>query len=264
MFCEIHGCLVDFRGCPECSIENSSPSQIENGCENCGHINFFENKEGLLSCKECKLEHELIPDMDGHVRKSYTSIYELFQRNSFYPYFWVKERTTGEIIFVIDIHEKETGISKWRISDGVFIAKFDHSGKEIPIFRTTRKDTRSKGGKRYRPYISGGYSTAGVDNSTLPKNFGFMFGEENDEDWREIERPFKEVHINSTIEDLVEQAFTRYHNTNNRFHNNSGEEMASEKQKAFLMSDKLSYQGDVEKLTKRQAGKIITRKTGRR
>ncbi len=251
MFCQIHGCLIDFRGCPECNIEKKTTLEIENGCNDCGTTRFFENKDGLLSCKECKLEHELIPDMDGHLRKSYTSVYELFRRNSFYPYFWAKERVTGDIIFVIDIHEKETGISKWLITDGVFIAKFDHSGKEIPIFKI------GKGGKRYRPYISGGYSTAGVDNSTLPKNFGFMFGEENDEDWRRIERPLKEININSTIENLVEQAFVR-------FHNESSEEMATEKQKAFLMSDKLSYQGDIEKLTKRQAGKIITRKTGKK
>ncbi len=62
-------------------------------------------------------------------------VYELFRRNSFYPYFWAKERITGDIIFVIDIHEKETGISKWLISDGIFIAKFNHNGTEIPIFR---------------------------------------------------------------------------------------------------------------------------------
>ena len=49
MFCDIHGCLIDFRGCPECSIENSSTSQIENGCENCGHSIFFENKDGLMA-----------------------------------------------------------------------------------------------------------------------------------------------------------------------------------------------------------------------
>ena len=248
MFCEIHRCLVDFRGCPECSIENSSPFQIENGCENCGHINFFENKEGLLSCKECKLEHELIPDMDGHVRKSYTSIYELFQRYSFYPYFWAKERSTGEIIFVIDVHEKETGISKWRISDGVFIAKFDHSGKELPIFRLTTI-SKTRGSRKYRPYVSGNYGSAGVDTSILPKNFGFILGEEFEEDWRMIEAPFKEPEINSTIENLVNQAFDRFH----------AEDMATENQKRFLMSKKLSYQGDVEKLTKKQAGKIITR-----
>ena len=247
MFCDIHGCLIDFRGCPECSIENSSTNQMENGCENCGHSIFFENKDGLISCKECKLEHELVPDMDGYVRKSYTGIYELFQRNSFYPYFWAKERSTGEIIFVIDVHEKESGISKWLLSDGVFVAKFDHSGKEIPIFRLGKK------GRKYRPYVSGNYDTAGVDNSILPKNFGFMFGEEWDEDWRIIEVPFKEPEINSTIENLVDQAF-------NRFHNNPNEDMASEAQKKYLMSDKLSYQGDVEKLTRDQARKIITRK----
>jgi|GEM_PF-2132957 len=258
MFCQIHGCLVDFRGCPECNIENKSILNIENGCIDCGHTKFFENKELLLSCKKCKLEHEFIPEMDGHLRKCYASVYELFQRNSFYPYFWAKERITGDIIFVIDIHEKETGISKWLISDGIFIAKFNYNGTEIPIFR------RGKGGKRYRPYVSGTYSTAGVDNSILPKNFGFMFGDEQDEDWRRIERPLKEIDINSAIENLVEQAFTRFHKNENNFHGNNGEEMATEKQKAFLMSDKLSYQGDIEKLTKRQARKIITRKTGKK
>ena len=255
MFCETHGCLIDFRGCPECNIENNSIKEFENGCIDCGHRKFFENKNQLLSCKKCKLEHEIIPETDGHLRKCYTSIYELFRRNSFYPYFWAKERFSGDTIFVIEVHEKQTGISKWLISDGVFIAKFDHSGKQLPIFKT------GKGGKKYRPYISGGYSTAGVDNSTLPKNFGFMFGEESDEDWRRIDLPFKEIKIDLKTEDLIEQAFVQYHNINNGFATNNNEEMATERQKAFLMSEKLSYQGDIERLTKRQAGKIITRKT---
>ncbi len=65
--------------------------------------------------------------------------------------------------------------------------------------------------------LAGTYSTAGVDSSILPKNFGFMFGDEQDEDWRRIERPLKEIDINSAIENLVEQAFTRFHKNENKF-----------------------------------------------
>ena len=81
-----------------------------------------------------------------------------------------------------------------------------------------------------------------------------MFGEEFDEDWRIIEKPFNEPKITSTVESLVNQALKR-------FQNNKDEDMATEKQKRYLMSKKLSYQGDVEKLTREQARKIITRKT---
>ena len=105
MFCEIHGCLMDFRGCPECAIEDSGAFQAENGCEECGCSDFVGAKDGLLSCKECKTEHERIPDREEYVRRAYTSIYELFQRNSFYPYFWAKDRATGEIVYVLEIQE---------------------------------------------------------------------------------------------------------------------------------------------------------------
>ena len=142
MFCEIHGCLIDFRGCPECAIEESEAFRSENGCEECGCSDFIGAKDGLLSCKECKIEHERIPEREEYVRRAYTSIYELFQRNFFYPYFWAKERTTGEIVYVLEIQEAPTGIARWNVSEGVFVAKFNSKGEETPIFRL------GKGGKK--------------------------------------------------------------------------------------------------------------------
>ena len=250
MFCDIHGCLLDFRGCPECAIEATASIHAENVCEECGYNEFKGAKEGLLSCNKCKIEHEHIPDQDGFVRRAYTSVYQLFIRNFYQPYFWAKERSTGEIIYVIEAHEKPSGISDWNLSDGIFVAKFDHKGGEIPIFRKGRR------GKKYRPFVSGNYNHPGIDTSSLPKNFGFMFGEEFDEDWRRIEEPFKEPRIDSSVQNIVDGAFYRYHNR--------GKEMASESQKRYLTSKKLGYTGDVDKLTMGQAGKLISKLSNRR
>ena len=250
MFCEIHGCLLDFRGCPECALEEADSIRAENRCSECGSSDFKGAKDGLLSCSDCKLEHERVPNQDGFVRKAYTSVYQLFRRNSYHPYFWAKERLSGEIIYVIEVHEKPSGIRNWALSDGIFIAKFDHRGREVPIYRI------GSGGMKYRPYVSGNWSDTGVDRSPLPKNFGFMFGEVFDEDWRIIEEPFKAPKIDSIVRDLVDRAFYQYHNR--------GKQMATEKQKRFLASKKLGYTGDVDKLTMGQAGKLITRLSKRR
>jgi len=253
MFCEIHECLMDFRGCPKCAIEDSESFQAENGCEECGCSDFVGAKDGLLSCKECKTEHERIPDREGYLRRAYTSIYELFKRNSYYPYFWAKERSTSEIVYVLEIQELPTGIQNWNISNGVFVAKYNSKGDGKPIFRL------GKGGKKYRPYVSGNHNDAGVDRSPLPKNYGFMFGEEFDEDWRMIEEPFNEPSINSTFQGIIDQAFDKY-----RTRNGMKTEMATESQKRYLCSKKLGYEGDVEKLTKRQASDLISRLSGSR
>tara|TARA_B100001250_G_scaffold149222_1_gene127814 strand:+ start:3895 stop:4650 length:756 start_codon:yes stop_codon:yes gene_type:complete len=249
MFCDIHGCLLVMGECPECSVEDSASFRAENGCEQCGCSDFVGAKEGLLSCKECKTEHEKDPGRDGFVRRAYTSVYHLFQRNHYHPYFWAKDRTTSEIIYVLEVHEKPTGISRWNISDGVFIAKYDHGGKEIPILRT------GKGGKKYRPYVSGNYLDSGVDRSPLPKNYGFMLGEEFDDDWRMIDEPFKEPPFNQTFQEIIDMSFHRYHER--------GSEMATEKQKAYLSSKRLGYTGDLENLTRGQARNLITKLSGK-
>ena len=249
MFCEIHGCLIDFRGCPECSFEKSASFQSENDCEGCGSSEFVDMEDGTYSCKKCKTIHEQVPNQDGYVRRAYTSVYDLFKRNGYYPEFWAKEKSTGEIIFVIEVHEKESGISRWQLSDGVFVARYNHDGKESPIFRLGSR------GKPYRPHI-GFYNDSGVDRSPLPKHFGFMLGDYYDDDWMEIEGPFSPPIITSTHLVHIDNAFDRFHNKRL--------DMASEKQKSFLLSKRLGYRGDVEKLTRNQARKIITKLTGER
>ena len=249
MFCEIHGCLVDFRGCPQCSFENSASFQSENDCEECDSSEFVDMGDGTYSCKKCKTKHEQVPNQDGYVRRAYTSVYELFKRNGYYPEFWAKQKSTGQIIFVIDVHEKESGISRWQLSDGVFVAKYNHDGKESPIVR------RGREGKSYRPYI-GLYRDRGVDRSPLPKHFGFMLGDYYDDDWIEIEEPFSPPIITSTHLEHIDNAFDTFHS--------KGLDMATENQKSYLLSKRLNYEGDVEKLTINQARKIITKLTGKR
>ena len=248
MFCEIHGCLLDFRGCPQCSFEKSASFQSENDCEECDSSEFVDMGDGTYSCKKCKTAHEQVPNQEGYLRRAYTSVYELFKRNGYYPEFWAKQKSTGQIIFVIDVHEKESGISRWQLSDGVFVARYDHDGKESPIVRLGR------GGKPYRPYI-GLYRDAGVDRSPLPKHFGFILGD-YDDDWIKIEEPFRPPIITSTHSGHIDNAFDKFHSKRL--------DMATEKQKSYLLSKRLNYGGDVEKLTRDQARKLITKLTRER
>ena len=245
MFCEIHDCLVDYRGCPECLKDDWPKFISNNGCSECGNFNFLISEEKLYICDKCKTEHEIIPDQEGYLRKAYVTIYELFKRNKFQPYFWAKEKVTGELAFILEIYEMQTGIRKWTISDGIFMAKYNHLGNEIDVFRW------GKGRKSYRPFVSGSWEKPGIDSSILPKNFGFMLGEELDEDWKIHSVEFKSPTINDNYKFVIDQCFARFRERNL--------EMATEKQKEFLKSKKIGYLGDVEKLTKLQAQKILTR-----
>ena len=77
-----------------------------------------------------------------------------------------------------------------------------------------------------------------------------------DDDWIKIEEPFRPPIITSTHLEHIDNAFVTFHSMRL--------DMATEKQKSYLLSKRLNYGGDVEKLTRDQARKIITKLTRER
>ena len=241
MFCEVHGDLLVLGKCKKCEMPSFSS---KSPCIKCGKNNF-SIKEDIILCPNCNIKYEIIPGSENLLRTLYSDVYTLYKRNEYNLPLWAQEKFSGDIIFIIEIHEKRDEGGKL-ISDGILVAMYNSKGQEKAILR------KGKYGKSYRPII-GNRDDFGINKFLTSSNIGFTKSVFH-EDWKKIERPFKPPfnleNIPIDIQDELDSFMTKYHSFT--------DDPITIKQIEFLK--KLGYKNsNLEKLTKQEATIEINR-----
>ncbi len=221
MFCEIHGELLGFGGiCASCEHNTLPEFKTKEICIKCKISNFVIDDENI-SCANCKEDFYIKENTENILLPTYTTVYELYKRNSFQLPIWAQERRSKEIIYLLEVREKEERKTNQLISNGILVARFDRKGKKKPIITIDKKGS-------YRPIIS---EPGEFTKYNTESHIGFLSSVDQ-KNWREIESSIKPPvdfdNIDQVIQDEIELFMTKFSNYKPR-------KDITEPQKAFLM-----------------------------
>lgn len=229
VFCELHGQLLGFGGkCSICEL-NALPSfKTEQECKKCKISNFLIDEIGNILCGKCKEEFYIKKNTEDTLVTVYTTVYELYKRNYFQLPIWAQERKTKEIIFIVEVREKEDTQTNLPISDGILVARYDKNKKKLPILKSGARG-------KYRPVIS---STGEYTEYITESHIGFIESVDM-KDWKQIDSnikpPFDLENMNSELLDEIDLFMTKFRNYN-------PVSRITAKQEQFLI--KLGFDGD--------------------
>ena len=244
MFCDLHGQLLGFGGiCSICEL-NSLPSfKTEQKCIKCNISNFVIDEINNISCGKCKEEFYIKENTEDTLLTVYTTVYDLYKRNYFQLPIWAEERKTGEIIFLVEVREKEDSGTNLPISDGILVARYDRNKKKLPILKSGARG-------EYRPIIS---KTGEYTEYITESYIGFIESVEM-KDWKQIESkikpPFDLENIDLKLQNEIDLFMIK-------FRNHSPVRNITAKQEEFLI--RLGFDGDWSSLDSSNVSREIER-----
>jgi len=206
MFCEIHGELLSFGGrCASCDHNTLPEFKTDEICFKCKISNFVIDDD-KISCAKCKEDFYIKEHTANILLPTYTTIYELYKRNYFQLPIWAQKRKFGEIVYLLEVREKEDRKTNQLISNGILVARFNRKGEKMPIIK------RDKRKGIYRPIISNpGEFTRYITESHI----GFLSSVDQ-KDWRRIESSIKPPinldYMSLEIQEEIELFMTKFIN----------------------------------------------------